>query len=48
MRQTLRRGAVLVMLVDAMVPEAVRKGGQAVGLVTCLGFALAVVLSTFG
>jgi ZIP family zinc transporter len=37
-------GAVLVMLVDAFIPQAVRKGGKEVGLVTCLGFALAVLL----
>ena len=37
-------GAVLVMLTDAMIPEAVKKGGKAVGLVTCLGFALAVLI----
>ena len=37
-------GAVLVMLTDAMIPEAVGKGGKAVGLVTCLGFALAVLI----
>lgn len=36
-------GAVIVMLTDAMIPTAVRKGGKAVGLVTCLGFALAVL-----
>jgi ZIP family zinc transporter len=41
-------GAVLVMLVDAMVPEAVCEGGQAVGLVTVLGFALAVLVHDAG
>lgn len=38
-------GAVLVMLTDAMIPDAVDKGGRTVGLVTCLGFALAVLIS---
>jgi ZIP family zinc transporter len=37
-------GAVIVMLTDAMIPEAVAKGGKAVGLVTCLGFALAILI----
>jgi ZIP family zinc transporter len=37
-------GAVLTMLTDAMIPQAVGKGGKAVGLVTCLGFALAVLI----
>jgi ZIP family zinc transporter len=37
-------GAVIVMLTDAMIPEAVAKGGKAVGLVTCFGFALAVLI----
>jgi zinc transporter, ZIP family len=38
-------GALLVMLVDSMIPEAVRKGGDKVGLVTVLGFAVATGLS---
>ena len=38
-------GALLVMLVDTMVPEARRKGGLAAGLVTVLGFAVAAGLS---
>ena len=37
-------GAVIVMLTDALIPEAVAKGGRSVGLVTCLGFALAVLI----
>jgi ZIP family zinc transporter len=37
-------GAVIVMLTDAMIPTAVRKGGRPVGLVTCFGFALAVLI----
>jgi zinc transporter, ZIP family len=43
--QALAAGAILVMLVDAMVPEAVRHGGKTVGLVTVLGFAVAVLIS---
>ena len=39
-------GALLVMLVDSMVPEAVRKGGDVSGLVTVLGFAVAAALSS--
>jgi len=43
--QAVAAGAILVMLVDSMVPEATRDGGPTVGLVTVLGFAAAVVLS---
>jgi zinc transporter, ZIP family len=39
-------GALLVMLVDSMIPEAVRKGGDVSGLATVLGFALAAALSS--
>ncbi len=38
-------GALLVMLVDSMIPDATEKGGRATGLVTTLGFALAAGLS---
>jgi zinc transporter, ZIP family len=38
-------GALLVMLVDQMVPEATRKSGQVAGLATVLGFAVAAGLS---
>ncbi len=38
-------GALLVMLIDSMIPEAARKGGDAAGLVTVLGFAVAAALS---
>ena len=38
-------GALLVMLIDSMIPEAARKGGEAAGLVTVLGFAVAAALS---
>jgi ZIP family zinc transporter len=39
-------GALLVMLVDSMIPEATRQAGRATGLVTTLGFAVAAGLST--
>jgi len=38
-------GALLVMLIDSMIPEAVRKGGDVSGLVTVFGFAVAAALS---
>jgi zinc transporter, ZIP family len=38
-------GALLVMLVDSMIPEAARKAGSVAGLVTTLGFAVAAGLS---
>jgi ZIP family zinc transporter len=38
-------GALLVMLVDSMIPEAHAKTGRAAGLVTVLGFSVAVALS---
>jgi ZIP family zinc transporter len=38
-------GALLVMLVDSMVPEATEKFGRKAGLVTALGFAVAAALS---
>jgi len=43
--QAFAAGAILTMLVDSMIPEAYEEGGKAVGLVTVLGFALAVGLS---
>ena len=39
-------GALLVMLVDSMIPEATEKSGRIAGLATTLGFALAAGLST--
>jgi ZIP family zinc transporter len=39
-------GALLVMLIDSMIPEASKKGGDAAGLVTVLGFAVAAALTT--
>jgi ZIP family zinc transporter len=38
-------GALVVMLIDSMIPEARKKGGEAAGLVTVLGFAVALALS---
>jgi ZIP family zinc transporter len=38
-------GALLVMLVDSMIPEATEQAGRTTGLVTTLGFAVAAGLS---
>ena len=38
-------GALLVMLVDSMIPDATEKAGRTTGLVTTLGFAVAAGLS---
>ena len=38
-------GAILCMLANTMIPQAFRDGGDRVGLVTVLGFALAALLS---
>jgi zinc transporter ZupT len=38
-------GALLVMLVDSMIPEARRQFGRRAGLVTALGFAVAAAMS---
>ena len=38
-------GALLVMLVDSMIPEARQKAGDRAGLATVLGFAVAAALS---
>jgi ZIP family zinc transporter len=39
-------GALLVMLVDSMIPEATTKTGRVAGLATTFGFAVAAGLST--
>jgi len=44
--QAFAAGAILTMLADTMMPEAFEHGGKVVGLMTCLGFAVAFVLST--
>jgi zinc transporter, ZIP family len=38
-------GALLVMLVDSMIPDAARRSGRVTGLVTTVGFAVAWALS---
>lgn len=38
-------GALLVMLIDSMIPEAASKAGRVAGLATVLGFAVASALS---
>jgi ZIP family zinc transporter len=39
-------GALLVMLIDSMIPDAARQAGKVAGLVTVLGFAVAAALSS--
>ncbi len=39
-------GALLVMLIDSMIPDATREAGRPAGLVTVLGFAVAFALSS--
>jgi ZIP family zinc transporter len=39
-------GALLVMLIDSMIPEARETSGRVAGLAAVLGFALATGLST--
>jgi zinc transporter, ZIP family len=39
-------GALLVMLIDSMIPDARAEGGRAAGLLTVLGFAVAAWLSS--
>lgn len=46
--QAFAAGAVLTMLVDTMIPEALKHGGKPAGLVSVLGFALAYLLSAVG
>ncbi len=43
--QAFAAGAILTMLADTMVPEAVEHAGSLVGLVTAVGFTLAFLLS---
>jgi ZIP family zinc transporter len=38
-------GALLVMLIDSMIPEAAKKAGRVAGLATVLGFAVAFALA---
>jgi ZIP family zinc transporter len=37
-------GAILAMLADTMMPEAYEHGGRLVGVVTTLGFAVALLI----
>jgi ZIP family zinc transporter len=37
-------GAILTMLADTMMPEAYEHGGKLVGVVTTLGFAVALLI----
>jgi zinc transporter, ZIP family len=39
-------GAILTMLADTMMPEAYERGGKLVGVLTTLGFAVALVIHT--
>ena len=39
-------GALLVMLIDSMIPEATRELGRSAGLATTFGFAVAIALSS--
>jgi ZIP family zinc transporter len=39
-------GALLVMLIDSMIPDATAESGRVAGLVTTLGFAVATALSS--
>lgn len=43
--QAFAAGAILTMLADTMLPEAVQYAGRLVGLVTALGFMMAFLLS---
>ena len=38
-------GALIVMLVDTMIPDATRRAGGTTGLFTTLGFAVAALIS---
>jgi ZIP family zinc transporter len=41
-------GALIVMLVDSMIPDAASQAGRTAGLVTALGYAVAAALSSVG
>jgi zinc transporter, ZIP family len=43
--QTFACGAILVMLADTMIPEAYQHGGKLAGIITVIGFGLAVYVS---
>jgi zinc transporter, ZIP family len=44
--QAFAAGALLTMLADTMMPEAVEFSGKAVGLFTVLGFGVAIAISS--
>lgn len=46
--QSFAGGAILVMLADTMIPEAVTHGGKLAGVFTTIGFAIAVAISFLG
>ena len=46
--QSFAGGAILVMLADTMMPEALSHGGKLAGVFTTIGFALAVAVSFLG
>ena len=39
-------GALLVMLIDSMIPEAREKGGRIAGVIAVVGFAVGTALSS--
>ncbi len=43
--QAFAAGAILTMLADTMIPEAIEEGGPAIGLVVVVGFAVAFFLA---
>jgi ZIP family zinc transporter len=43
--QSFACGAILVMLADTMIPEAYEHGGKLAGILTVMGFGLAVYIS---
>jgi zinc transporter, ZIP family len=43
--QAFAAGAIIAMLANTMLPEAVRQGGKEVGLLTVFGFAVAALLA---
>src|SRR4051812_40486416 len=43
---TFAAGAILTMLADTMMPEAYEHGGELVGVITTVGFAVAFVIHT--
>lgn len=46
--QAFAAGALLTMLIDTMVPEAVKLDGKTAGLLTTLGFGVAYAISALG